>query len=97
MATATELANNHIPVLKAIALVIGLALVFFTSSVLGGTILQNASHNVMDTVLSFGLAALLFLVTEELLKEAHEEHETVWHTSAFFGGFLAFVILGMYV
>jgi len=97
MATATELANNHIPVLKAITVVIGLALVFFTSSVLGGTILQNASHNVMDTVLSFGLAALLFLVIEELLKEAHEEHETVWHTSAFFGGFLAFVILGMYV
>lgn len=97
MATATELANNHISRRKSILAVVGLAFVFFTSSVLGGTILKHASHNTMDTVLSFGLAALLFLVTEELLKEAHEEKETVWHTSAFFGGFLAFVILGMYV
>lgn len=97
MATATELGNNNIPGKKSIGLVAGLAMVFFTSAVIGGTILQHASHSVMDTVLSFGLAALLFLVTEELLKEAHEEEETVWHTSAFFGGFLAFVILGMYV
>ncbi len=49
----------------------------------------------MELVLSFGLSALLFLVTEELLTEAHEEKETVWHTSIFFGGFLLFLILGM--
>jgi ZIP family zinc transporter len=97
MATATELGNNQIRGKKTISLVAGLALVFFTSAALGATILGHASHNVLDIVLSFGLAALLFLVTEELLKEAHEEEETVWHTSAFFGGFLAFVILGMYV
>lgn len=97
MATATELGNNNIAARKSVLMVSGLALVFFTSAVLGATILQNASHNVMDVVLSFGLSALLFLVTEELLKEAHEEQETVWHTAAFFGGFLAFVILGMYV
>ena len=48
-------------------------------------------------MLSFGLSALLFLVTEGLLTEAHEEKETFWHTSAFFGGFLLFLILGMVV
>ena len=97
MATATELGNNKMKNKKSIGLIIGLAAVFFTSAVLGATILNNASHSVMDLVLSFGLSALLFLVTEELLKEAHEEKETIWHTSAFFGGFIAFVILGMYV
>jgi ZIP family zinc transporter len=97
MATATELGDNQITTKKSIGLIVGLALVFFTSAILGATILNNASHNVMDLVLSFGLSALLFLVTEELLKEAHEEKETVWHTAAFFGGFLLFVILGMYV
>lgn len=30
----------------------------------------------MAVILAFGLAALLFLVTEELLVEAHEEPET---------------------
>ncbi|MGI8599879.1 MAG: ZIP family metal transporter [Chitinophagaceae bacterium] len=97
MATATELGNSKISKKKSIGLIIGLAALFFISAVIGATILNNASHNVLDLVLSFGLAALLFLVTEELLKEAHEEKETVWHTSAFFGGFLLFVILGMYV
>jgi len=95
MATATELVHS-VSNKKSVALIVGLAFSFFVSAVLGATILQNASHAVMDLVLSFGLSALLFLVTEELLKEAHEEKETIWHTSAFFGGFLLFVILGMY-
>lgn len=97
MATATELGDNQVTNKTSIAVILALAAVFFTSALLGATLLKNASHNVMDLVLSFGLSALLFLVTEELLKEAHEEKETVWHTSAFFVGFLAFLILGMYV
>lgn len=97
MATATELGDNQITMKKSIGLIVVLAFVFFASAVLGALILNSASHNVMDLVLSFGLSALLFLVTEELLKEAHEEKETIWHTATFFGGFIAFVIIGMYV
>lgn len=95
MATATELGNNDISRRKSLRLIIQLAVVFFVSAALGATLLNNLSHNVMEVVLSFGLAALLFLVTEELLTEAHEEKETPWHTSAFFAGFLLFLILGM--
>jgi ZIP family zinc transporter len=50
---------------------------------------------VLDLILSFGLAALLFLVTEELLVEAHKEPETPISTALFFIGFLAFLLLGM--
>jgi ZIP family zinc transporter len=46
-------------------------------------------------VLSFSLAALLFLITEELLTKAHEESESPWLTAMFFLGFLAFLLLGM--
>jgi zinc transporter, ZIP family len=49
----------------------------------------------LKMVLSFGLVALLFLVTEELLTEAHEEKETPFQTVCFFAGFLLFLILGM--
>ncbi|MEP7231605.1 MAG: transporter [Ginsengibacter sp.] len=97
MATATELNNKNIERKKSIISIVLLASVFLISAVAGAFLLNNLSHNAMDIVLSFGLSALLFLVTEELLKEAHEEKETVWHTSAFFGGFLLFMILGMYV
>ena len=95
MATATELGNNKVSKPKSIGLIAGLAAVFFTSAVLGASLLNSLSHTAMEIVLSFGISALLFLVTEELLIEAHEEKETVWHTSAFFFGFLLFLIFGM--
>lgn len=97
MATASDLNEKKIGAKKSILVISVLALAFFTSAVLGGTLLQNVSHTTLDVILSFGIAALLFLVVEELLIEAHEERETVWHTTAFFGGFLLFLILGMYV
>lgn len=95
MATATELGENNVSKKKAIGLIVMLSLLFFASAVLGATLLHNLSHTAIEVVLSFGLSALLFLVTEELLIEAHEEKETVWHTSAFFGGFLLFLVFGM--
>ena len=48
----------------------------------------------LDLVLSFGLAALLFLVTEELLVESHREVDTHVSTVFFFGGFLILLLLG---
>lgn len=94
MATAIELSAST-GKKKTVGLIITLAAVFFISATLGATLLHNLSHKALEVVLSFGLAALLFLVTEELLTEAHEEKETVWHTGAFFGGFLLFLIFGM--
>jgi zinc transporter, ZIP family len=49
----------------------------------------------LDLILSFGLAALLFLVVEQLLVEAHKEPETPLSTALFFIGFLVFLLLGM--
>jgi ZIP family zinc transporter len=97
IATATGLRNNGLSKKKTIGIVAGMSFVFFVSAVLGATLLHNLSHSAMEIILSFGLSALLFLVTEELLTEAHEEKETVWHTSAFFLGFLIFLILGIVV
>ena len=97
MATAAELAANNLNNKKVTGFISMLALLFFASAILGATLLHNLSDSAMEIVLSFGLAALLFLVTEELLIEAHEEKETIWHTSLFFVGFLIFLILGMIV
>lgn len=43
--------------------------------------------------LSFGLMALLYLVTEELLVEAHEKPDTPLISSMFFVGFLTLLVL----
>ncbi len=43
--------------------------------------------------LSFGLMALLYLVTEELLVEAHEKPDTPLISSMFFIGFLGLLLI----
>ncbi len=59
--------------------------------------LRSPSENwgqVLITMIAFGTAALLFLVTEELLTEAHEVKESPLMTSAFFYRFFGGVPAG---
>ena len=62
-----------------------------------GTILATpVSHlpgPIVAGFLSFGLMALLYLVTEELLVEAHEKPDRPWITSLFLVGFLSVLLL----
>lgn len=46
-----------------------------------------------STIFAFGLMALLYLVTEELLVEAHETPDKPWITAMFFFGFLLLVLI----
>lgn len=80
---------------KNLLILLVLGLIFFGGAILGITLLSGLSQEWLELVLSFGLAALLFLVTEELLTEAHEEKETLLQTAMFFVGFLIFLIIGM--
>lgn len=48
---------------------------------------------IISGCLSFGLMALLYLVTEELLVEAHETPDNAFIASAFFVGFLALLAI----
>ena len=49
----------------------------------------------VTAALSFGEAALLYLVTEELLLEAHEREDTSSTTAIFFLGFLVILVTDM--
>lgn len=95
LATATSLREEGVTSTRIIQLVVFLSVLFFISTLGGATLLHNLPETGLDIVLSFGLAALLFLVTEELLVEAHEGDEKSWLTAMFFAGFLLFLILGM--
>jgi ZIP family zinc transporter len=96
LATSASLGKAGIPRARRIALTSGVALLFTLGAVVGLTFLDHLAPHVLAGVLSFGAAALLFLVTEELLVEAHEEPETPLLTATFFVGFLLILILGMY-
>ena len=95
LALAGELTHAGVPGPRGLLIVTGLGMLVFVSAVLGATVLSGMTGGVMEIVLSFGLAALLYLVTEELLREAHEERESSTATAMFFLGFLVFLIVGM--
>lgn len=59
-------------------------------SLIGNALLAGASPALIGGVLAFSAAALLYLVTEELLMEAHVVEEKPVSTLVLFGGFLAF-------
>jgi ZIP family zinc transporter len=61
-----------------------------TFSLIGNALLSGVSHAVIGGALAFSAAALLYLVTEELLMEAHTVEEKPISTLVLFGGFLAF-------
>jgi ZIP family zinc transporter len=80
-----------------IAVTAGISLLLLAGALGGWLILRHASQSVLAVILSFGAAALLYLVTEELLVETHLPQETLVSTAMFFLGFLvifAFVTLG---
>lgn len=95
LALASSLGKSNVSKARIIGIVAGLASLILVGAGFGATVLHSVSKEVLEVVLSFGLAALLFLVTEELLVEAHEEPETPLITSTFFAGFLLFLILGI--
>lgn len=95
LAVSLTFRKRQISAGKNLGILTVLELVFFVGAVLGITMLSSLSHERLEMVLSFGLSALLFLVTEELLTEAHEEKETPVQTVCFFAGFLMFLLIGM--
>jgi ZIP family zinc transporter len=94
-ATVVTLTQNRVPARKAVLVTSAGASLILVGACAGVTVLKKLSESSMEIVLSFGLAALLFLVVEELLVEAHEVPETPLITSTFFAGFLLFLILGI--
>jgi zinc transporter, ZIP family len=95
LATAAALDRAGVRPPQAIATAIGLGAVLVVSAVAGAVVLGGLAGAPFAAVLGFGSAALLYLVTEELLVEAHEVPETPMTTAAFFAGFLALLVIEM--
>lgn len=75
---------------KIILLSSALGLVVLGAAVLGSLLLKGASPDTIGAALAASAAALLYLVTDELLMEAHTIEERPYSVLVLFGGFLAF-------
>lgn len=93
LAMAVTLQNRSVSFYKAIIIQIALAMLVLLGAVIGGGLIEALPKSIIPDVLAFGVAALLYLVTEELLVEAHEIEDKHWVTAAFFLGFLVILLL----
>ncbi len=75
---------------RIVGVTAALGLTVLGFAVLGSALLSGASAAMLAGTLSFSAAALLYLVTEELLMEAHEVEEKPVATLVLFSGFLTF-------
>ncbi|MDR5730209.1 MAG: ZIP family metal transporter, partial [Terriglobia bacterium] len=64
-------------------------------SLVGLSVLSHMPEGIINGTIAAGTAALLYLVTEELLRDAHEEPEGPITTATFFAGFLVVLLLDM--
>ena len=73
----------------------GFAVTLVIGALAGSALASHLGVELMEGALAFGAAALVYLVTEELLVEAHEVKETPWSAGLFSAGFLAIMIIDM--
>ncbi|MFF9565619.1 ZIP family metal transporter [Leifsonia sp. NPDC014704] len=93
LSVTIALTQTGLSKIRAVVITAGLGLTTAVGAIGGAAILGGATRAVLAFVLAFGASALLYLVVEELLTEAHEQAETVGLAAMFFLGFLTIYIL----
>ena len=93
LSVSAELTERGMSKRRAALTCTALGLTTAVGAIAGAALLGGVSTAVMSAVLAFGAAALLYLVVEELLVEAHEEKESILLGAMFFLGFLAIYVL----
>ena len=89
LAVTAQLVQAGVTRVRAAATTSVLSLGVALGAVAGAVLLDGAPDRAQAMVLAFAAAALLWLVVEELLVEAHERTETPLLTTMFFVGFIA--------
>jgi ZIP family zinc transporter len=94
VATVVSLRNRGLALGKLTALLVGLALLIPIGGFAGYALFGAAPGWLQIAVLAFATAALLYLVFEELLSEAHEDQaDTSVTTAMLFLGFLIVLVI----
>lgn len=95
LACATTLAANGASRRRVLLVPVMLGALLLGAAAAGALAAAALAAPALDALLAFGVAALLYLVTEELLVEAHEVPEKPAQTAMFFLGFIVLFIVDM--
>lgn len=94
LSVASTLAREGRSKSRIIITTVILSLLVLIGATICGTLLQGIHGSGLEVIIAFAVAALLYLVTEELLVEAHKgERDSAFSTTMFFVGFLIVLIL----
>lgn len=93
LAIALQLRSGGLSAVRSASITAALSLLVALGAVLGAVLLAGAGNAALVFVLAFAAAALLWLVVEELLVEAHETPQRPSMAVMFFVGFLALYAL----
>ena len=93
VATSLQLTAAGVARTRAALITSSLTVLIGIGAVLGALVLPRAGSATLTVVLALAAAALLWLVVEELLVEAHETPHRPWMAVMFFVGFLTIYCL----
>jgi zinc transporter, ZIP family len=88
VATSLQLSAAGVAKTRAALITSSLTILIGIGAILGALVLPRAGAATLTVVLALAAAALLWLVVEELLVEAHETAHKSWMAVMFFVGFL---------
>jgi zinc transporter, ZIP family len=92
LAVTTELSETVKSKVRIVLIIAALVVLLPVGALIASPVASLPEHYITG-FLSFGLIALLYLVTEELLVEAHETPDRPWVAAMFFVGFLLLLSL----
>jgi ZIP family zinc transporter len=93
LSVASSMVRDRVIRSRVIAVTTMLAFCVVLGAAIGGILLEGISGAALVSVLAFATSAFLYLVTEELLVEAHKGPDTRFATSMFFVGFLLMMVI----
>ena len=93
LSVGVEFREGNFPWWHSLAVTGGIALLLLVGAFGAGFLLADVPETTLAIVLSFGAAALIYLIAEELLVENVQAEESIFSTATLFIGFLALLIL----
>ncbi len=95
LVVSTELKSEKFTKKLILKIISVLSMSIILGAFIGAVMLNYINQTTLSGVLAFGLSALMYLVTEELLVEAHENVDTPFSTAVFFVGFFVFLLIAV--
>lgn len=93
LSVGVELRGGKFQWWQSLSVTGGIALLFIVGALAASFFLSDASEAVVAVVLSYGAAALIYLIAEELLVETIEQEKSLFPTATLFTGFLVLLAL----